>query len=137
MTQAQWNIVEDKLRTLGSGVHLEIDGYHVSFYVVQYKMKLVIATYVDGYIKGEWIINDCEIRQKFYQCSKRSLLSRKGKEKLKREKKAVREEIMKKFEYQSFSPYWTSFRSLKRHLIQNNTSIELVRREQDEESEQY
>ena len=89
MTQAQWNIVEDKLRTLGSGVHLEIDGYHVSFYVVQYKMKLVIATYVDGYIKGEWIINDCEIRQKFYQCSKRSLLSRKGKEKLKREKKAA------------------------------------------------
>lgn len=125
MTQEQWNIVESRLQFYGGHVRLKIDDYHVALYVAQYKMKLVIAIYVDGEIRGEWIVNDCEIRRKFYQCSNHSLLSRKDKEKLKREKKAVREKAMKMYGYQSFSPYWTSFRSLKRHLIQNNTSIEL------------
>ena len=34
--------------------------------------------YVDGEIRGKWITEDCEIRRKFFQKHRRSLLTRKA-----------------------------------------------------------
>ena len=88
-------------------------------------MKLVLMVYVDGYFRGKWLTEDCDIRRRFYYCSKRSLLTAKEKKRLQREKKAIREKIQKEMEYMTFSPYFGSFRTLKSHLVKNNQSIEL------------
>ena len=88
-------------------------------------MQLYIVVYVDGEIRGKWITEDCEIRRKFFQKHKHSILTRKEQEKLKRERKAFREAVLSNSVYYTYSPYWSSFRSLKRHLCQNCTDITL------------
>lgn len=126
MTKEQWETVEQKLQSLyGIIVKLQADGYVLSLQIQRHKMKLYIVVYVDGKIKGEWLMEDCEIRRKFFQKSKHSLLSRKEQEKLKRERKAFREAVLSNSVYYTYSPYWSSFRSLKRHLCQNCTDITL------------
>jgi len=87
------------------------------------KMQLVIVVYVDGKIDYHWLREDCEIRRKFFQQRKRSLLTQKDRERLKREKKSIREEITAQATYYSYSPYWTSFTALRRHLEKNCESI--------------
>lgn len=125
MTKEEWESVERKLCYPGAGVRLKIDGYNVTLQVMRDKMKMVIAIYVNGYIKGEWLMEDSDIRRKFYRCSKHSLLTAAEKKKLARKSKSVQKEVQERATYYSFSAYWNSFRSLKRHLIKNNESIEL------------
>ncbi|MDE7361520.1 MAG: hypothetical protein K2N38_06250, partial [Oscillospiraceae bacterium] len=48
---------------------------------------------------------------------------------LKRERKAFREEVKKRMTFEYFLPYWNSFRMMKAHFIKNNTSIEVVKKE--------
>lgn len=129
MTKEEWESVEHKLLYPGAYARLKVDGYSITLMVLRYKMKMVIAVYTDGYIKGEWLVKDCDIRRRFYQRSKHSLLTAADKKKLARKSKSVQKEVQERATYYSFSPYWTSFRSLKRHLIKNNTSIELCKEE--------
>ena len=125
MTEEQWKTAELKLQSLHGVVKLLADGYTLSFLTVRDKMKLYIAVYVNGEIKGKWMIEDCEIRRKFFQKSKHNMLTRKQQEKLKRERKAVREVVLANSVFYTYSPYWSSFRSLKRHLCQNCANITL------------
>ncbi|MGN0592858.1 MAG: hypothetical protein ACI4JQ_06405 [Ruminococcus sp.] len=125
MTKEEWESVERKLCYPGAYVHLKVDGYSITLMVLRYKMKMVIAVYTDGYIKGEWLMEDCDIRRRFYQRSKHSMLTAAEKKKLARRSKSYQKEILERATYYSFSPHWTSFRSLKRHFIKNNESIEL------------
>lgn len=129
MTKEDWESVERKLRYPGAGVHLKVDGYKVTLRVMTIKMKMVIAVYVDEFIKGEWLAKDCDIRRKFYQRSKHSLLTAADKKKLTKERKSVQKAVKEQTTYYSFTPYWNSLRSLKRHFIKNNESIELCEEE--------
>lgn len=129
MTKEDWESVERKLCYPGAGVHLKVDGYKVTLRVMTIKMKMVIAVYVDGYIKGEWLAKDCDIRRKFYQKRKHSLLTAAGKKKLAKERKSVQKAVKEQTTYYSFTPYWNSIRSLKRHFIKNNESIEICEEE--------
>ena len=76
--------------------------------------------------KGKWLLEDCEIRRRFCQKHTKSLLNAKGKQKLKRERKEIREQVIKNTTYEWYEPYFSSFRTLKSHFIKNNNSIELV-----------
>lgn len=126
MTDEQWKQVESRLSRPFDSVKMQIDGYKITVVVEPLKgMKLVLMVYVDGYFRGKWLTEDCDIRRRFYYCSKRSLLTTKEKKRLQREKKAIREEIQKKMEYMTFFPYFGSFRTLKSHFMKNNQSIEL------------
>lgn len=126
MTDEQWKQVESRLSRPFGSVKMQIDGYKITVVVEPLKgMKLVLMVYVDGYFRGKWLTEDCDIRRRFYYCSKRSLLTTKEKKRLQREKKAIREEIQKKMEYMTFLPYFGSFRTLKSHFMKNNQSIEL------------
>lgn len=129
MTKEDWESVERKLCYPGAGVHLKVDGYAVTLRVMTIKMKMVIAVYVDGYIKAEWIMKDCDIRRRFYQCRKHSLLTAAGKKKLAKERKSVQKAVKEQTTYYSFTPHWASFRSLKCHFIKNNESIEICEEE--------
>ena len=127
MTDEQWKEVEKKLVPPFGRVELEIDGYKVTITAqLVEKMKFSFVVYVNGFIRAEWSMNDCEIRRRFYYESKKSLLKGSEKAKIKKMRKSVREEIMKSAQYSVFLPYWGSFSRLKSHLIKNNQSIELV-----------
>lgn len=128
MTDEQWKEVEKKLVPPFGRVELEIDGYKVTITAqLVEKMKVGFAVYVNGFIRGEWSINDCEIRRRFYYESKRSLLTKSERAKVKKMRKSVREEVLQRTKYSIYLPYWGSFSRLKSHLIKNNKSIELVK----------
>lgn len=131
MTEADWKNVEEELSFPFGRVKLLIDGYTVDVVVSQEKensLKFVLAVYVNGSIKGEWLMNDCEIRRKFYCKHTRSFISAKDKKSpaFKRMKKADREEIIKSSQYDWYAPYFTSVRAFKSHITKNNDSIELI-----------
>lgn len=131
MTATDWEKVENKLSYPFGGVKLRIDGHDISVMVEKESpksLKYVLAVYVDGYIKGEWLVNDCEIRRKFY-CKRTKTLLPKGFRKspiLKRMKKKEQEEWIKEHVCEYYIPYFSSFKMLKAHLTKNNDSIELI-----------
>lgn len=127
MTTEDWKKVENALLSPYGKVNMKIDGYDVTIICVLEKpLHYCLGVYIDEKIKGEWITEDCEIRRRFYQKHTKSLLDSKQKKRLKRERKALREEILKQSSYDWYEPYWKSVRSMKSHFIKNNNSIELV-----------
>lgn len=127
MTDEQWKEVERELVPPFGEVKLEIDGYKVTIVAgLIDKMKYGFIVYVNGFLRAEWSMNDCEIRRRFYYESKKSLLKSSEKAKIKKMRKSVREEILQRTKYSVYLPYWGSFSRLKAHLIKNNQSIELV-----------
>lgn len=128
MTVEEWAIVERKLSVPYGSVKLEIDGYNAEVVCTPTKnpLKYELVVFIDGKFKVEWINNDCEIRRRFCCKHKTSLLTAEQKKKLKRERKAVREEIEKQMTSYYYYPFWNSFGSMKSHFIKNNKSIELL-----------
>ena len=127
MSNEDWKKAEQALSLPFGSVKMKIDGYNVTFSCIPEKpLKYVIAVYIDGTFKMKWATEDCEIRRRFCFKSKTSLLTAKQKKALKREKKAIREEVEKQMTFYTYLPYFNSFRSLKSQLIHNNESIELV-----------
>ena len=124
MTKEQWKAVEQKVLLYPYTIaKLQADGHVLSLRMQRNKMQLVIAVYVGGKIDFHWLQEDCEIRRKFFQQRKRSLLTQKDRDRLKREKKSIREEITAQATYYTYSPYWTSFTALRRHLEKTCESI--------------
>lgn len=127
MTSEDWKKVESALSSPYGKVDFKIDGYNITVVCVMEKpLHYCLGVYVDGKIKGEWISRNCEVRRRFYQKHTKSLLDSKQKKRLKREKKAFREEILKEYSYDWYEPYWKSVRTMKSHFIKNNSSIELA-----------
>lgn len=86
--------------------------------------------YISGQFQGKWLTEDCEERRRFCQKKTRSLLNAKEKASFRKLSKREQKEFSKEyhnFEYESFSPQWTSFGALKKHLVANNKNIELVK----------
>ncbi len=127
MTVEDWKEVETRLSIPYSSVKLKIDGYDVTIgHAMEKPLKYCLVIYIDGIFKTKWVLEDCEIRRRFCSKHTKNLLTAKEKKALMRQRKALREQIMKDMTFEWYSPYWSSFRSLKSHLIKNNKSIELV-----------
>ena len=128
MTKEEWNLVERKLRETYNPANLKIDNFKVTLVLERTGVyKNAIIVYINGKIKGEWFLNDCEERRRFYPRKKKSLLSSKAKQKLfKGLTKKQKAELEAEYTYYTYGMYWTSFNSLKRHFESNNTSIELI-----------
>lgn len=125
MTADDWKNAEEKLNRYYA-VRLSIDNYDVTLRIVPNGMRLEIAVYVNGCINGSDIVNDTDIRRRFYQKHIKSILTAKDKKLMRGISKAKRKEIEENSKFSWYEPYWQSFRTLKRHLINNNKSIELV-----------
>lgn len=131
MTSQDWKEVEEELKSLYSLVKLKCDGYEVALALRRIsQFENAILIYVNGVMKGKWIIEDCEERRRFFQPCSKSSYSQKQKESMKKISKRLR----KKYDlpdpdakYTFYRPYWKSFTALKRHLIKNNNTIEMVR----------
>ena len=133
ISNAEWQKIESELIPTFGRVTLEIDEYTIDIVVAAIsKLEYRYAGYVNGKIKGEWLISDTpeaeEIRSRFYRKQKKSLLNSKEKKRLARERKAIREEVESHMTYYTYSPYWSSFRSMKNHLVKNNSVIKLKRK---------
>lgn len=139
MDTQDWKIVEEKLKGIFSPVKLNCDGYKVTLAVVKISdFKLGISPYINGVFKGEWLLNDCEERRRFLRPISKSLHSKKHKESLKKisKKRLKTIGIDLDAKYISYSSYWTTFKSLKSHLIKNNDVIELVQENEHMEDEE-
>lgn len=92
VTPQEWKEVEESLNSFYSTVELRCDGYEVTLALRRIdQFKNAIFVYVNGVIKGEWLIEDCEERRRFLRPVKRSLLSQKQKAALKRISKRLRQ----------------------------------------------
>jgi hypothetical protein len=130
MNNEEWKEVEEKLKSFYNGVRLKCDGYELSIMLERMgQFKNCLMIYINGELKGEWLLKDCEEQRRFFQPVTRSCLTQELKKELKKMPKKIREEREAKAKYTYYKPYWTSFRSLKAHLIKNNNKIELVRDE--------
>lgn len=124
MSKDEWKRVQEALKSLTNIVKLEIDGYEVALVLVRVgTYKNAIAIYVNGVFQGKWLVEDCEERRRFIQKRERCLYKQSEVKKLPR--KLQKEMLSKKYEY--FEPYWSSFGALKKHLLENNENIELIR----------
>jgi hypothetical protein len=129
MTRDDWSAIEESLSHAYGSAKVRVDGFEVSFQVLQDKMRLVIAVYVNGWMKGEWLINKTEEATRFCRPCVFALWSPSSKKKLtsglrKSDIKQIFPDLDKKGTY--YLSHWLSFGALKRHLIKNNKSIELV-----------
>lgn len=128
MIAAEWQKVENKLSMPYSIVGLNIDGYIVSISTEKISnLKYGYMVYVDGKFNYKWALEDTDIRKRFYQKHKKNLISNKELKELKKIRKSFDKKTANddKLVYSYYTPYWTSFRSLKLHFIKNNKLIEL------------
>lgn len=124
MTAEDWKQIEKRLSYGYGNVKLKIDGYDITLLSTIEKMKVYIAIYVNGEINGKWVAEDCEIRRKFYFKRKCCVVKNAEMKKRKISKKQMAE-LIEKYTYYTYTPFYTSFRSLKSQLINNNDNIEL------------
>lgn len=144
LTKEQWEEINNKLCGSWGIVKLRVDGFDVCLEVrMVAERKYAIAVFVNGFIKGEDRLisvpsdpkEPTEIAKRFYQVHKRYIHPRKYRDEVKKIAKS-RSRDTREFS-QSLAatadsvmiwcdPIWNSFRALKRHLIKNNTSIELA-----------
>ena len=128
MTKDDWVYVEETLKNPYKIVKLNCDGYILNLRLRRVDVyKLAICVRVNGELSVDWIVNDCEERRRFFRKTQNSILSASGMKKFRKLPKKKQEECRGSYFYNIYLPYWTSFRSLKKHLEENNKSIELVK----------
>ena len=130
MTPQQWKFVEDRLMPPYGQVHLLIDDYKVTLQVgFVGKMKFEIMVYVNGFAKGEWLMNDCEERRRFLRPRRIAIHKPSSRARLTKGLSAKMDKEYFPTLNKTFIVYdllWPSYGPLKRHLIKHNQSIELV-----------
>lgn len=130
MTPAEWEFVEAQLSSpFSSPVDLLCDGHELTLDVVKTKpLQYAIHIYVGGVFKGAWCNSKlpCEEQRRFMRCMKSAYYSPSKLAKLAKlfSKKELAQ--MKEKHFTFFTSMWPTFAPLKRHLVANNKSIELV-----------
>jgi hypothetical protein len=136
MTKQDWKALEEKLSGTYGSQNLEIDGYRIGIEkMMSGATKLVYAIYVNGCMKGEWIVGNTdeakELQHRFF-CRKET---RNWKLKMKtnllkcypkKEHKEVIERLGLDKTTTTYRPWFKSFTTLKSTFIKNNKSIKLI-----------
>lgn len=128
MTEDEWAKVERALSSPYGAADLRVDGFEVALRVERLrKLQYTIVVYVNGSWKGTWLRTDCEERRRFFRQVRRSFMTRTRYENWRKafgKKRADAERAQARGAY--WLPDWTSFGALRRHMVKNNASIELV-----------
>ena len=130
----QWEEIATALWRPYGHVKLRCDGHEVSAIVMTDKMKLIIQVYIDGFIKGEWLLHEHEIGVKFYEKKTKYLSTKKEREEARKNmnNKRFGKEFQAFFKRQyeaKFTyvlPYWANAKSFCRHIRKTCKSIELI-----------
>lgn len=127
-TAEQWREIERQLGNMHDTVYLDCDGFLVALTLRRVKeMSLGIAVYVNNWFKGEWLgfgpnKPPTEEGRRFYQ--ERTLSLYRGKEKAQMRRAFGKRVSEKKVSYRAVC--WASAGSLRRHLVANNESINVL-----------
>jgi hypothetical protein len=130
ITPADWSRMKANLSGLFGSEELLCDGYKLTIVRSQNKNRLGLNIYVDGVWKGKWMTEDCEERRRFHREIVKRLYSKADIEKMakglsKRELAALKKQPGLDRTYTIYSPCWTSFDALRRHLVKNNKDIQV------------
>lgn len=127
LTAEEWKEIEEELKLIYSMVKLRCDGYEVSITLARVtQFKNAIVVYVNGVVKGEWLLKECEESRRFFRKVTKSVLTPKQKKSLQKLPKKLQKELGIDKTVSYYLADWTSFRALKKHLIEHNQSIELI-----------
>lgn len=129
-TKADWAIIEKKLDQIFRPVYLLCDGYYVRYELTRMKNRLVIGTYVNGYIKGEWFDTDEKMSEEARRFCRLSVHAKHKPKELKMWEKILgKRECKKRDMYGKYvfpNPVWNRPRPLINHLIKHNENIEII-----------
>lgn len=133
MTKDEWATAERQATSPFDRCDLMVDGYKITLQLGRLSpYRNAIGVYINGVMDGKMMIEDCEERRRFY----REVLHTPGPAKPPKGITAKRwAQARKEHTYSTWYPYWTNFAALRRHLIKNNSSIELISKEGDREQE--
>lgn len=127
ITPEDWKRIDKKLCSFFERVELVCDGYKLTLALERTgQFTNAITVYINGQVEGKWLIEDCEERRRFFCPKSKGFYSRKAMAAFKKASKRVFKEMQAKNKYTYYEPHWTSFRSLKSHLIKHNKVIEIV-----------
>lgn len=133
-TKAQWEYIKERLSGLYGSVELRIDGFDVCYERAQIKNRLVINTWVNGEMRGIWLVDKTEEATKFLFLATKKVYSKKF---LVGMRKAIGKAAFEKQGYadaivSAYTPIWNSFGALKAALLKRNRDIELILPERKE-----
>jgi hypothetical protein len=134
MTEQDWERVEKELSAPLGRISLQCDEYLVTLRIVMTKpLKFAILPFVNGEFNAGWSFRECEERRRFecrtekylYKSQQRAAFKRFNRQAQKAGCSDLRfPDVDKK--HSSYTPFWTDFKKLKRHLIANNSIINLI-----------
>lgn len=130
MNRKEWQAAEEALKSLYGQVILKVDDYEVTLrlgLISTYKNGIMV--YVNGKFKGQWLFEDCEERRRFLRRKERLVTTPKQRAAFNKMSKRMQKEYQDLFDrkYESYDFYWSSFNALRKHLIENNESIEVIK----------
>jgi hypothetical protein len=136
LSKTQWAEIEARLGGVFGHVRLKCDGHEISLQVEHVRRRLVVAVFIDGWIKGENIINPSDDAKKFWNHQVRFLYLGKKREEL---QKALRKRIMNQMpdakawyenalasKVKLWTPYFPSPKAVCRHLAKVCQDVELL-----------
>lgn len=131
MTKEEWARVEKALSGTYGMARVKADEFVVTFHrQLVSKNRLAIVTYVDGYMKGEWInAEDPHPEQRCLRPASRFMCGPKERAALKKIPKRTREKWGPAFDpdrkWHYFDRCWPSVTAIRRHYQKTFTLIEL------------
>jgi len=136
LTDDQWQRIDAALKHFMQSVELQIDGYQVVLCLERVsQFHNGITVHINGSFKGQWGVDfmnghgeGFEIIRRFYPTRKRSVWTSEQKKQLVRiyGKRCAQKEHGLDKTVEIPGAYWSNFNSLKRQLIKENHSIQLI-----------
>ena len=131
MTNEEWETVRKAVEEHPNRARLKADGYQIDIYLLPvdpYHNEIVV--YVENKFDPKWLDGKGdgegkEICRRFFCPSTKSFV-KKPRQKLSKKEQRLFEEEKKRRSVTTYSPFWKNFKSLKAHLIKNNSSIEIA-----------
>lgn len=135
MNKAEWYLVEKALSGTWGSVDLEIDGFKITLQRgLISKNRLGITTYVNGWVRGAWILDFTLRESDFLRPTKRYIYSAKMRNDIKKLKKRLTKhtvEIARSLDpdkvYRGRSPFWGSVSGIREHYEKTFTDIKLIK----------
>ena len=111
MTNEDWKYAEEELSNIFGRVDFIIDNYNVTITCELEKVRhFALMVYIDGKFDLKWAMEDCDIRRRFCSRHTKCSLDQTQKKRLKREKKAFREEVTRSMNMSFFCHIGTASR---------------------------
>lgn len=128
LTKEEMKEIADELRHAFGRVELQCDQYRVNVEVRAIAARrYAISVFVDGWMRGEWLRDDCEQRRRFMRCRNVPLYPPAKRARLEKEVgKRFAKRMGSDKTIEVFYPYWTSVAPMLRQFCGTNDTVSVV-----------